>query len=186
MECMAIFSHQLQSFLYDWKKIGEEKIEFFFIIVRALYGLKFSGASWFRNFAETLSDLYLIHSKWGKNIKIYISRYGWIFSNITQCENNHVISEKRTLYNQWFNDEDLPTDYLVATIRREINASVKVCWKLSSNQYLLNSIKAVKQNMASKSANKYKSPMSTGYRAEIDTTQLLSNHWKHITKVWFL
>jgi len=163
------------------------------IIVRALYGLKSSGAAWHDHFAQTLHDLgfktsYADPDVWlrpnvkGSGFKYY--EYILVYVDdllIISHEPMFIVTTLKSQYRLKEEEVGKPKTYLGAHVKESHlpEDRTRVQWGLSAEQYIKNSIKNVenKLNESGKTllSKKYAStPLSNKYRPELDYSPLLS------------
>ena len=160
------------------------------IIVRALYGLKSSGAAWRSHFAQSLRDLgfessyadpdvWMRHSvkKDGTNYYEYILVY--VDDQLTISENPKAITDalQQPPHNYTLRDVGEPTRYLGANIGK-YNLDGKDTWFLSADEYLQKAIPTIEERYGKLEEKFPKSklgiPAATDYHPEIDNTKELS------------
>jgi hypothetical protein len=155
------------------------------LVKRALYGLKSAGATFRAFLGEHLHDLGYRPSLADPDVwmRKAVKPNGFKYYEYVLCYVDDVlvishmpsrtmdgIRKKFTLKND---EASEPTGYLGADIGKMKTASGKTVWTQSADKYLLESIKGVESTLASK-GNKLPTrcitPLSSGYRPEIDTT----------------
>jgi len=134
-------------------EFGAELKGKYVLIVKALYGLKSSGAAWRAHFANTLKDL-----------------------GFTSCLADPDIwfraAKKPDGYAK-------PKQYLGECIFQD--ESNKIRWALSSEQHVKKAIKNIEKHLATenRSLRKSNQPMPTSYLPELDITTLLEDDEIH-------
>jgi hypothetical protein len=131
------------------------------IIVRALYGLKSSGAAWHNHFAQTLHDLgfktsYADPDVWmrpgtkGNGFKYY--EYIFVYVDDLLILSHQAMLIVDTLKSQYrLKDEEVgkPKTYLGAYVKQSHlpEDCTKVQWGLSAEQYIKNAVKNVEEKL---------------------------------------
>ncbi|MGH7974682.1 MAG: reverse transcriptase domain-containing protein, partial [bacterium] len=173
------------------KEFGSKE-GFSVLIVRALYGLKSSGAAWRAHLAQTLRDMGYIPcladpDVWMRKctkpdgFKYY--EYLLVYVDDILCV-SHKPQETMAVLGKLYRLKDdsvqAPQRYLGATLKqwRFPEDAQKVRWGLSSEQYVNNAIKNVENELRKvdlKLPTKANTPMTSGYRPELDVSQLLDD-----------
>ena len=159
-----------------------------FIVTRALYGLKSSGAA-FRSFlAEHLHDIGYMPSKADPDVwmRPAMKPNGFKYWEYILCYFDDILSishdPKKTmkLIQAKFklkNDAmDPPESYLGATLSQFDNTNGDLCWAMSSDTYcaaLVTNIEESLQKQGLKLPSKCLTPLTHGYRPEEDCTNEL-------------
>ena len=160
------------------------------LIVRALYGLKSSGATWRAHFAQSLRDLGYEScvggdpdvwrkpaikpdgEKYYEYIVVYIDDLLVIGQNPT----NITDALQADPFNYTLKDVDEPKTYLGAVISK-YNLEGSVTWAISADDYLRKALANVEEQFGKLSTmfNKSQSsnPAAPDYHLEIDTSKLL-------------
>jgi hypothetical protein len=154
------------------------------IIVRALYGLKSSGARWRDHLAATLREAgyqscYADPDVWMKpNTKPDGFKY-WEYVLcyvddvlVVSHEPQKVMDHLNSRYTMKEGSVKPPDEYLGAQIRR-YNIDGKEVWSMSSDLYVKRAIVDVETELGylgQTLRNKASTPLSNKYRAELDTT----------------
>ena len=156
-----------------------------FKIVRALYGLKSAGASFRAFLAEHFRDMgyrptLADPDVWlRKAVKPNGDRYyEMILSYVDDILSISDVPEKTmTQIQQKFklkkDEYKEPTGYLGAAISKMTTANGTSCWTQSSDEYVAASLKEIRAVLARKGRSlptRCKTPLSSGYRPEIDVT----------------
>ena len=161
------------------------------IIVRALYGLKSSGAAWRSHLAETLHGMNFTSSladpdvwyraavKPDSGFKYY--EYVLIYVDDILALSHRPQDIMKTLgglYRLKENSVERPKRYLGATIKewRFPEDTTKVRWGMSSEQYVQEAIRTVELELSKVGRtlkNKASTPLTSGYRPELDVSPLL-------------
>jgi hypothetical protein len=161
------------------------------LIVRALYGLKSSGAAWHDHFSNTLFDMSFKPSYADGNVWMrpaikphgckhceYILVYVDDLLIISHQTNNIVDVIKQSCC---LKDDDIspPKTYLGAWVQKSHlpNNTSKTQWSISADQYIKNVLSNIKMKLSKDgitlNSKKYAStPFSSGYRPELDITPL--------------
>ena len=162
------------------------------IIIRALYGLKSSGAAWRAHLSQTLQDLEFKSSLadpdvWYKRatkpdgfqyyeyILIYVDDI-LVLSHQPKLTMNAL----GALYCLKEGSVGIPDHYLGATVKqwRFPDDATKVRWGLCSEQYVAEAIRNVEAELQAKKLklpSKTSTPLSSGYRPELDVSPLLND-----------
>jgi hypothetical protein len=162
------------------------------IICKALYGLKSSGAAWRAHLANTLHDLQYRSSLADPDIwmRPSVKRNGEHYYEYVAVyvDDILVISEspKQTmdclskLYRLKEGSVGKPTQYLGAQIleHRFPEESQFQAWAMSSSKYVKEAVRLVEQElikMNKRLPNRVHTPLSSGYRPELDVSPLLED-----------
>lgn len=163
-------------------------------IVRALYGLKSSGASWRAMFAQTLHDLDYQSSRadpdlWYKpKVKPNGDEYySFILVYVDDVlhfdhEPNILMEQLESIY-RLKDKAEAPDRYLGANIDKVQMQDGSVAWSMSSREYLSNAIRNLEQQLEKDKAPPLRTygkrsgerPFPASYRPEIDTSPLLGD-----------
>jgi hypothetical protein len=159
------------------------------IIVRALYGLKSSGARWRDHFASILSQIGFTSSKADPDVWMrkaskpcgflyweYILCYVDDILVISHCPKDimNVIGQHVTLKPDSVHP---PTSYLGADISHytvldgDLETPMKQVWAMSAQEYIKRAIQEVERELALQNAylpKRVETPLSHGYRPELD------------------
>lgn len=153
-------------------------------VVSVLYGLKSSGAAWRSHFTQVLTDMGFksCHAdndvwmrvntkpcgfKYYKYILVYVDDFLMIIHN-TDSIINAIKSVPFKL-----KDVGPPKRYLGASIST-YQLGKKKFWSMSADQYIKNALIAIKEKYILDS-KRVTTPMSSGYRPEVDTSELLND-----------
>ena len=166
------------------------------IIVRALYGLKSSGAA-FRSFlADHLFEMGYRPSQADPDVwlKPAIKSNGFKYWSIILCYVDDVLAINETpeetlkgiqLKFKLKNDKmEIPSSYLGADLTQMENNEGDLCWAMSATKYCQAIVKNVEDILAKKGQrlpSKCVTPITHGYRPETDCTTELSAEGLH----WF-
>mmetsp|Transcript_12139 Transcript_12139/g.17505 ORF Transcript_12139/g.17505 Transcript_12139/m.17505 type:complete len:474 (-) Transcript_12139:35-1456(-) len=156
------------------------------VVVRALYGLKSSGAQWRSHFASTLRDLGFQScladpDVWlrpatkasGDEYYEYILVY---VDDLLVCSHNaaQILQELQDRYKYRLKDVGPPKRYLGAKIDRfELDHNCST-WSLSAQEYLEKALPIVEQRQGTLPINKAHTPLPSGYHPELDESSFLS------------
>ena len=155
------------------------------IIVRALYGLKTSGAAFRALLAETLNDLNYIPSKADPDVYMRAAvksngfkyyEYILVYVDDVLCmSDDPTITMKGIQHNFKIKNDKIeePTMYLGAEISKIHNENNVLCWAMSSDKYCAAAVTNVSNNLEKKGLklpSKCITPLSNGYRPELDVT----------------
>ena len=153
------------------------------IVVRALYGLKSSGAA-FRSFlAETLSDIGFKPSLADPDfwMRPAMKSNGFKYWEYILCyvddllciHEDPSIALKQIQSNFKFKDDKMeePDTYLGGDLSKIDNVEGKPCWSMSSDKYCAALVKNVEQTLKKKGLrlpSKCPGPLAHGYKPELD------------------
>jgi hypothetical protein len=155
------------------------------LVVRALYGLKSSGAAFRAFLAETLYDIGYTPSKADPDVwmRPAIKGNGFKYWEYVLCYVDDVLSisddPKRTLLGIQkkfkLKDDKMepPSVYLGAGLSKMENVLGDECWAMSSDQYCAAMVKNVEETLGKKGLrlpSKCVSPLKHGYKPELDCT----------------
>jgi hypothetical protein len=163
-------------------------------VVRALYGLKSSGASWRAMFAQTLSDLGYVSSKADPDLWLKPKTkpngdeyYSYVLVYVDDVmhfdhEPNIFMSQLEEVY-RLKDKAEAPDRYLGANIDKVQLTDGTVAWSMSSHEYLDNSIKNLEIQLEKEGVPPLKTygkrngdrPFPASYRPEIDTSPELGD-----------
>ena len=172
-----IFMHAGQEFGSDCGKL--------FIIVRALYGLKSSGAAFRALLAETLHDLQYVPSyadpdvwmrpavkqngmKYWEYVLVYVDDVLCVSAN--PMATMHDIQLKFKLKGDKI---ESPDTYLGAQLSQFENEDGVRCWAMSSEKYCEAAVQNVDLSLSKNGLtlpSKCLTPLTSGYQPEMDTT----------------
>ena len=174
------------------------------LIVRALYGLKTSGAAFHAHLAQSLRDLGYLPSPADNDVWIRAAvkpcgfeyyEYLLVYVDDILCvshEPRKTMNQIEKMYRLKNDSIAAPTEYLGATVKqwRFDGDAKKVRWAMSSTKYIEAAIKNVELELAKSNKKlfaKPTSPLSSGYRPELDTTPLLgaesANYYQNLIGV---
>ena len=154
------------------------------VICKALYGLKSSGAAFRAHLAETLYDNGFRSSKvdpdvWLRpavkpNSQTYYECILCYVDDILSVSLNATSILKSIQVNFKLKDDKIepPSDYLGAVLR-QMDIDGKTGWYLSSEKYMKSAVENVEQILqkgGQKLPNKCKTPLSSSYRLELDSS----------------
>ena len=149
------------------------------LVVRALYGLKSSGAA-FRSFlAETLCDLNFVPSGADPDVWMcpavkpdgfkyweYILCYVYDVLAISH-QSKHVLKGIQKKFKIKNDKIEVPEMYLGASLSKMDNENGDECWAMSSNDYCAAMVKTVEDNLNKiglRIPGKYYTSLSSGYK----------------------
>ena len=160
------------------------------LVVRALYGLKSSGAAFRAFLAETLHDAgyrpsYADPDVW---MRPAIKADGMEYWEYTLCYVDDVLvisndpdKTMRRIKSQFKlkgNKAEEPEVYLGASLSKMENEFGDLCWAMSSDKYCTALVNNVEETLAKKGLrlpSKCLTPISHGYRPEMDATGKLKS-----------
>ena len=159
-------------------------------LVRALYGLKSSGASWrkmFKDFIETKmgfkpclcdSDMYYRRNKTSDGRTYYELLLVYVDDVLALSHDPGGIMKQIGTSFEIKNDEyGPPTQYLGADVEQFTLRDGSKAWSLLSTSYVKNAIETVTRLLAEdgrelkSGARPHKGPLPQGYKPELDTTE---------------
>jgi hypothetical protein len=155
------------------------------LIVRALYGLKSSGAAWRSHLANTLRqmgfkpclanpDVWFRPSTKPNGYKYYEYVLVYVDNVLTLSHRGDSIMKGLEEFYHFKDGYQKPTLYLGAEIKewQFPNQPTKTCWALSSGRYIKEAIKNIERRLQEQNRVLYKShqPMLSNYRPELDIT----------------
>ena len=157
------------------------------IIVRALYGLKSSGAAFRSKLAEDLremgyvpssadNDVYMKKCTKADGFTYYEYIIVYVDDIICVAENASIFMKKLEKIYKLKNGYHKPETYLGMQLKQ----SEKGSWLLSSTAYLTNVIRELKERLQSvnmKLPTRCPTPLPSNYRAEMDDSKLLDPEW---------
>ena len=154
------------------------------VIRKALYGLKSSGAAFRAHLAETLYNIGFKSSKADPDVwlKPAVKPNGQTYYEYILCYVDDILSVslnatsilKSIQVNFKLKDDKIepPSDYLSAVLG-QMDIDGKTSWYLSSEKYVKSAVKNVEQILqkgSQKLPSKCKTPLSSSYRPELDTS----------------
>ena len=158
------------------------------LVVRALYGLKSSGAA-FRSFlAETLRDLNFVPSRADPDVWMSpaVKPDGFKYWEYILCyvddvlaishQSKHVLKGIQKKFKLKNDKMEVPKMYLGASLSKMDNENGDECWAMSSNDYCAAMVKTVEDNLKKRGLRipgKFYTPLSSGYKPELDCTSEL-------------
>ena len=162
------------------------------VIVRALYGLRTSGAAFHAHLAESLGSLGFTPCTkadpdvWRKaDIKPdgteYYS-YLLVYVDdilVISLDPSKYMSSIQSMYRLKDDSIEKPTNYLGATIRewKFDEQPEKLCWAIGAKRYILQAVKIIESDLESLGralAKNPATPFSSGYRVELDVSKELT------------
>ena len=171
-------------FTYAGPEFGSDKGKLM-IAVRALYGLKSSGAA-FRDFlAEELHDAGYTPSKADPDVYMRpaiksntFEYYEYILTYVDDvlCISDNPMATMEQIQKKFKLKDDKvepPDNYLGAQLTKMYNESNHECWAMSSDAYCSAAVDNVEATLAKKGLklpSKCVTTMSNGYRQELDVT----------------
>jgi hypothetical protein len=159
------------------------------IIVKALYGLKSSGAAWRALLAQTLTELGYKSTRADPDVWIrpQVKPDGFEYYEMVLIYVDDILHLSHNckptmdaLAKQYQLKEDSlgePKLYLGANVGKYQLPDGRICWSISGCDYIKNSVKKLKNTLASKGLKlrgKAERPMLQDYRPEIDVSPELS------------
>ena len=160
------------------------------IIVRALYGLKSSGAAWRAHLANTLHtmgftssladpDVWFRPATKPNGFQYYEYILAYVDDILALSHDPHKILFTLSQFYRLKEGYDKPTRYLGAQVKewRFPDDAANPKWALSSEQYVKEAIHNVETSLAKQNRylKKYKQPFSNDYYPELDTSPLLDD-----------
>ncbi|MGH7974027.1 MAG: reverse transcriptase domain-containing protein [bacterium] len=162
------------------------------LIVRALYGLKSSGAAWRAHLAQTLRDMGYLPcladpDVWMRKCSqpdgFQYYEYLLVYVDDILCVSHkprETMAVLGKLYRLKDDSVEEPKRYLGATVKqwRFPDQADKVRWGLSSEEYVNSAIKNVEMELEKidlKLPTKTSTPMNSGYRPELDVSPILDD-----------
>ena len=154
------------------------------VIRKALYGLKSSGAAFRAHLAETLHDISFRSSKADPDVwlRLAVKPNGQTYYKYILCYVDDILSVslnatsilKSIQVNFKLKDDKIepPSDYLGAVLG-QMDIDGKTGWYLSSEKYVKSAVENIKQALqkgGQKLPSKCKTPLSSSYRPELDTS----------------
>ena len=158
------------------------------LIVRALYGLKSSGAAFRSLLSETLHDLgyRATYADPDVYLRPAVKPNGFKYYEYVLCYVDDVlhvsfepmktmngIKEKFKIKNDKIEEPDI---YLGASITKMMNNNGSECWAMSSDSYCSSLVKNVEESLQKKGLrlpSKCITPLKFGYKPELDSTNEL-------------
>ena len=160
------------------------------LVIRALYGLKSSGASFRNTLAECLGQLGFTSCKADPDVwlrkatgKDGFTCYEYLLCYVDDimavCFDPRSALERIDKYFHFKPGSiDKPDLYLGAKLRLTTTADGTQCWGQSSSGYILDAVKNVEKWAADKGLKlptRCAAPMNTGYHPELDVSRLLTS-----------
>ena len=157
------------------------------VIVRALYGLKSSGAMWRSHFAGNLRDMGFTsslgdpdvwlraaekndHTEYYEYILVYVDDL-FIISHQADA----ILHGLENHFKYRLKDVGPPKRYLGATIEK-VNIAGMNTWSMSAREYLEKAIPVIEERFGTlKQNNKVTTPLPKDYHPELDTSRLLND-----------
>ena len=155
------------------------------LIVRALYGLKSSGAA-FRSFlAETIHDLGFVPSRADPDVWMRpaikedgFKYWEYLLTYVDDCLCISATPEKvlggiATKFTLKDNKMEEPETYLGASLTKMTNEDNQECWAMSSDKYcaaMIDNVEDVLQRKGLKLPSRCVTPLRSGYKPELDCT----------------
>ena len=155
------------------------------IIVRALYGLKSSGAAFRALLAETLHDLGYTPSLADQDVWLRpeVKENGFEYYEVILCYVDDVLSIShdpmktmngiRANFTPKDDKVEKPDIYLGALLDNMATADGVECWKMSPEKYCKSAVKNVEKTLNDHGRifpTKCRAPLKYGYGTELDTT----------------
>ena len=154
------------------------------VIRKSLYGLKLSGAAFRAHLAETLHDIGFRPSKVDPDVWLrpVVKPNGQTYYEYILCYVDDILSVslnatsilKSIQVNFKLKDDKIepPSDYLGAVLG-QMDIGGKTGWYLSSEKYVKSAVENIKQALqkgGQKLPSKCKTPLSSSYQPELDTS----------------
>lgn len=157
------------------------------VIVRALYGLKSSGAMWRAHFAANLRDMgfnsclgdpdvwYRAAEKEDKSEYYeYILVYVDDLLNVSYCLDS-ILDILENHFKYRLKDVGAPKRYLGATIER-VDVAGSNSWSMSAKEYLEKALPVIEERFGPlKQNNKVTTPLPKEYHPELDNSEFLND-----------
>ena len=160
-------------------------------VVRALYGLKTSGASWRNMLAQTIRDMGFLPTRadpdaWRRaatkpnGFEYYEYLLVYVDDILAISHDPKPIMDALAARYELKEDAKEPDRYLGAKIDKfhiPGDESGKAVWSMSAKEYVLEAVRNARQTLAAEGRQlktNAKTPMPSGYRPELDTTEELS------------
>ena len=155
------------------------------IVMRALYGLKSSGAAFCALLAETFCDLSYLPTKSDPDawIRMAVKSNGFEYYEFVLYYFDGVLSishdPQKTMYgikNTFKLKKDKieePENYSGADISKMTTADGRVCWMMSSDQYCKDAVANVEEKLDKANTRfptKCGAPLTSGYKPGLDTS----------------
>ena len=174
-----------------WIKAGPEfgsEAGKLMLVVRALYGLKSSGAAFRALLAETLYDLGYVPTKADPDVWIRpaVKANGFKYYELVLCYVDDVLSVSHDPMKTMqgikgtfkLKDDKIeePTDYLGAGLSKMTMDDGTDCWTMSSEKYVKAAVANVEDRLAREGKrlpSKCGAPLTSGYKPELDVSQEL-------------
>jgi hypothetical protein len=170
-------------------EFGADKVGRPVLIVRTLYGLKSSGAQWQDHMAATLKEANFVSCKGDPDVwmqpKVKPNRdkyweYVLCYVDEILCvshEPQTVMDYLASRYTLKKGSVNEPYAYLGAEVKKWMiegaDNPTKVCWAMLSDLYVKRAVTEVERELeeiGERLSTKVSTPMSQGYRPEVDTT----------------
>jgi hypothetical protein len=164
------------------------------LIVKALYGLKSSGAAWRAHFANTLRalgftscladpDVWYRAAKKPNGYEYYEYILVYVDDVLALSHQAETIMKSLGQYYRLKDGYAEPSQYLGAAVKKWTfpEDSTRPKWALSSEQYVKEAIENIERHLAEQQRTLRKSnqPMPTSYLPELDITPLLQDNEVH-------
>lgn len=159
------------------------------IIVRAMYGLKSSGAAWHAQLSETLysmnfnptladPDVWFRAAYKDDGFDYYEYLLVYVDDILVISHQPHVIMETIRSAYRLKEAPNAPSVYLGAMIKQwNIPNEIRMVWGMSSTSYIKESIRCVEMELSKVNKilkGKPSTPMQPGYRPELDISPILN------------
>ena len=161
------------------------------VLVKALYGLKSSGAAWRKHFAETLRRMNFVPTEADPDVWLrpatteagfeYYEMVCVYVDDILCVSKDHkaIIETIEESYELKKGSVKPPDVYLGATVEKIESKSGVPCWAMSPEAYMKNAIKIVESLLEEDGDEKRlrstaRTPFPSNYRPELDVTPELS------------
>jgi hypothetical protein len=185
-------------------EFGDDDVGKMCVIIRALYGLKSSGAAWRSHFANDLRDMgfqlsladpdvWLRAATKSNGFEYYEYILVYVDDQLTISENAKAITQQLiTDYKYRLKDVGPPTKYLGAKAGKQVLSDGTLAWFMSAEEYLKKAIPEIERkfgnivNLFGKSA--LDTPAPTDFHREMDHSDLLDedNIWLYQSYIGIL
>jgi hypothetical protein len=171
-------------------EFGPHRIGQTVIVVRAMYGLKSSGAAWHAQLSSTLHDMNFTPSLADPDVWLHPSSkpngeeyYEYILVYVDDIlivshDPSQAMTTIRITY-RLKEEPTPPTTYLGATIKEwYIPGDTRHVWSMNSQWYIKEAIRCLEMELQKSGkalVGKPKTPIQNGYRPELDTSPLLDD-----------
>jgi Reverse transcriptase (RNA-dependent DNA polymerase) len=169
-------------------ELGGDNIGKSVLIVRALYGLRSSGAQWREHLATTLRNAEFVSCKADPDVwlRAAVKSNGDKYYEYVLCYVDDILcgSEKPNKIMDYLSQQYTlkkgsvkePDVYLGADIKKFVVGRDEYAWGISPDTYCKTAVTEVERKLSEigkKLASKISTPMTSNYRPELDSTPLL-------------